>query len=157
MKHILQIAALGSLIVVGGMADAHGRKGRLNEMSFEELDVNGDGKLTREDREARGAAMFAKADTDGDGVLSRAEIEAQGAERARLRVGKMIERLDTDGDGALSLEEMKAGREGRKGKRHGGKRGWMKRFDSNGDGAIDKAEFDAAKAKMAERRKTHKN
>ena len=104
--------------------------------AFEQLlkngDINGDGKLSREEYAAStkatetprqpgrggGAArqelppglreLFARADRNGDGKLSR--------EEAQPRIPENFDRLDTDGDGSLSPEEYArvAGRSGQR-------------------------------------------
>jgi len=43
---------------------------------FAELDTNGDGRITRDEAEAKAAADFAAADTDGNGTLSEDEARA---------------------------------------------------------------------------------
>src|SRR5690606_17191891 len=55
--------------------------------------------------------MLDQIDTDGDGKLSDAEIEALKAEVA-ARHAERLERLDKDGDGTISDEERRAGRPG---------------------------------------------
>ncbi|HTK35731.1 MAG TPA: hypothetical protein VL358_10675 [Caulobacteraceae bacterium] len=45
---------------------------------FAELDLNGDGKLTKDEL---GAAAFGGADANGDGVLTRQEVEDDTRER----------------------------------------------------------------------------
>lgn len=118
-------------------------------ITFEELDLNGDGFVTEDDMAAHAAARFEAADSNGDGVLSTDELEAAALkrmqERAAGQAGKMIERRDANGDGVLSPDEM-APRKDR------GAR-MFERADADGDGKISKAEFDAAREKMHERRK----
>ncbi|QYX57919.1 calcium-binding protein [Roseovarius sp. SCSIO 43702] len=109
--------------------------------TFEALDADGDGKITRAEMQAHRDARFAEVDSDGDGKLSAAELEARMKARAERRAARMLERLDTDGDGAVSKAEMEA--------RRGGDH--MMRADGDGDGAISKAEFDAMKAQMKKR------
>lgn len=112
-------------------------------VEFGTLDSNGDGQITREEMQARGAARIAEADTDGDGFLTVEELEAAGAERARTFASRMIERLDADEDGRLSAEELqKPDRADRR----------FDRVDADGNGTISEAEFEAARAKMKDRR-----
>lgn len=105
--------------------------------SFEEVDINGDGQITKEEMAEHRAARFSQADTDGDGMLSRDEMLARAEEQQAKRRGKMIDKMisrnDADGDGALTMEEMAAGR--------GGKH--FAKADANEDGAISKEEFEA--------------
>lgn len=118
-------------------------------ITFEELDLNGDGFLTQEDMAARSAARFEEADSNGDGVLSAEELGAatlkRMQEKAATRASRMIEQRDANGDGVLSPDEMTPRKD--RGAR------MFERADSDGDGKISKAEFDAAREKMHERRK----
>lgn len=117
-------------------------------MEFSELDLNGDGQITRDEMQARGEQRFKDADTNGDGFLSMDEMKAQMIKEMEARADKygarMMERKDANGDGQLSLEEMRP-TEKRQDK-------MFSRFDSDGDGVISEAEFNAAKEKMAEHR-----
>ncbi len=80
----------------------------------------------------RAAEMFARLDADGDGALSRDALEARGA-LGPVDEGRMFARLDADGDGAVSLEEFEAMKERRaemhrhrEGGRGGHGRRWMR-------------------------------
>lgn len=147
MKNLMIMSALGMSIALGGAVQgmAASGEGKGPRHSFEDLDANGDGQLTREEMQAHMKARFDAADTDGDGVMSLEEMQARGQKRAAKRAGKMIERLDSDGDGGVSFEEAQA--------RRGGK--MFDRADANDDGAISKAEFDAAREKMREMHAKH--
>lgn len=146
MNHKIYIALLvaaGVSLTAGiGMAKEH-RDGK--GMTFEQLDANGDGQITRQEGQAIAQARMAMADTDQDGFLSAAELEAQGSERMKKRVSKMLERMDTDNDGKLSADEM--ARPERAAKR-------FERADTDGDGAISKEEYENASRHMG--RKHHK-
>ncbi len=154
-----------SAFAKGGMGGARGMA-----IEFEDLDLNGDGQLTKEEMQNQKQARFAKVDTNGDGQLSIEELEAAAAERHKAFASRMIERLDTDENGTLSQEEMEAARDmrdgGKGGKRHGKKEGkrhgggdrsearmerMFDRVDADDDGVITKAEFDEAKANMKKR------
>ncbi|MDU8927130.1 EF-hand domain-containing protein [Alisedimentitalea sp. MJ-SS2] len=157
MKSNILIAgvAAASLIATAGMATAFGNKGgermgpRGMMPSFEELDTNADGKVTKEEMQAHRKAMFDKADTNGDGKLSTEEMtaaaETRKAERMAKRQTRMLEKFDTDGDGALSFEEM-PGQGDRAGK-------MFDRADADGDGAITKDEMADMGGKMGKRGK----
>ena len=73
---------------------------------LEKYDIDNDGKLSEEERQAAKedfkAAMLEKYDTDGDGELSPEEKKAA-----------FIAKFDKDGDGELSEEEKKAAKKGR--------------------------------------------
>lgn len=87
---------------------------------IEKLDLDKDGKVTREEFEAAGRERaekaFAKLDANGDASISKEEFLANGPERG----AKAFERLDRNGDGVLTKEDRrerprKGGGEGKHG------------------------------------------
>ena len=122
------------------------------------FDVDGDGKLSEEERQAylkavreglvdhppprpdhpdRPGSIW---DTDGDGVLSDAEkAAAQEAIRARIleQRTKRFDELDTDDSGDLSLDELKAIPH----IREGFAERILAHLDKDGDGKVSKEEF----------------
>lgn len=135
------IASLGFVLAVGSATAQADQKPR--QMTFEQLDANADGNVTRDEMVDHRRLQFNRADTDKDGFVSLAELEAQGVERARQRAAGMMERMDADSDGKISQDEITANRRSDK---------LFKRADIDGDGAVTRAEFDAAAAKMHARR-----
>ncbi len=125
-----------AVTAVAAFAAADRRDG--HHMPFEQIDADGDGKITQSELQGVAAARFAKADGDGDGFLTQTELEKAGQERAQKRAAKMIEHMDGDGDGKIALAEMKPRRDPLR---------MFDRIDADGDGAISKAEFDAAHEK----------
>jgi len=114
-KHLLEADANGDGQITKAEAEAY--KGA----KFDELDKNGDGVLSADERPGRKAGAKAgrqgrmpKADADGDGTVSKAEFIA-GA-------GRWFERLDVDGDEVLSKQELD-GAKARMGRGMRGKRG----------------------------------
>lgn len=117
---------------------------RADEM-FAKLDVNGDGVLTKDDREAKFAERFAEADTDGNGQLSQEEAAAAHENRRDAAKERLAERKSERGE-----------RKGREGKHRMGHRGgpggpggpgpgmMLRQADANEDGQITNAEFKAA-------------
>ncbi len=129
------------------------------------------GDMTRAQAQAMAAEHFAKMDVNGDGKLDKTDREAM---RAQMQE-KMFDRIDADNDGSISKSEFEAmhrghregAREGKRGDqagmaghRMGGKRGhgmrggagmMAKMADTNGDGTIDQAEFTAAAMKRFDR------
>ncbi|MGV6850409.1 MAG: EF-hand domain-containing protein [Marinibacterium sp.] len=84
----------------------HGMRGHA-PVSFEQIDTDGNGEVSRAEFQAFGEARFAAVDTDGDGFLSGDELAARGQERAASRIERMMQRADANQDGKLSLEEMR--------------------------------------------------
>jgi Ca2+-binding EF-hand superfamily protein len=163
MKRAVLISGLTALALAGtavvAVAASHGKAGMGGHMGqrgammmpFEEIDTDGDGKITAAEMQAHAAARFAAADANGDGKVDAAELQAhmqaQSAERMQARSARMIEMMDQDGDGMLSAEEMQAGPRG--GDRFAQ---MLARMDTDGDGAISRAEMDEARARWAEAR-----
>lgn len=152
MKTSVLTPALAAAVLLGGIGLAHAQSdmgkmghGMRMHLSFEELDADGDGRITPEEMAALMQARFEGADADGDGALSRDELIARMTERQAERIAAhadhMIERHDSDGDGMLNPDEMKSGGDGR----------MFKRADTDGDGAITKAEFDKMRDEMQSR------
>ncbi|WP_298836545.1 calcium-binding protein [uncultured Roseobacter sp.] len=144
MKHTAFIAVVltGAISLTTGVAMARDDVGRA-PVSFELLDTDGDGAISRAEADAPRLERITGADTDGDGFLTAEEISQQGAERMKDRSARMIERLDTDGDGRLSMEELSTSK--RADKR-------FDRADANDDGTISKEEFEEARARFAGKR-----
>jgi Ca2+-binding EF-hand superfamily protein len=145
------IASMTSLLLVSGVALAHGKgKGlarfdrdgngavtrdemRTTEIErFEKMDANKDGKLTMDEiaaaRRERAAKHFAEKDANKDGKLSRDEVAKMPDE--------VFARLDTNKDGALTPDEL--AKKGEHFQQHAEKRFQME--DANHDGAISKDE-----------------
>lgn len=150
MKNALLMTGLSVAILAGGLtqAVAEGKHRHGMHHSFEDLDADGDGQITKAEMEGHMQARFEGADTDGSGALSKDELIARMTERQAERIaryaGHMIERHDANGDGELTMAEMRA--------RHDGDR--FARMDENGDGSISRDEFDAMHEKHG--RKGHK-
>ncbi len=136
------LAGLSITAVTSG-AVAKGQRG--NHMTFEQIDTDGNGQITREEMQSIVPNRFSATDTDADGFLTTAELEMAAMERAKQRVAEMMERMDADGDGKIALAEMKARRDPSR---------MFDRVDSDSDGTISQAEFDAF---HAERKGRHKN
>ncbi|MCR8546812.1 EF-hand domain-containing protein [Salipiger sp. P9] len=144
---------MGAAIVVMGTAglasafpggnaqrgDAQGRAPMMLEM-FDQLDADGDGKVTKDELAAMGpAAAFAEADANGDGALEGDELTAFQAAQDKAREARrqqmMLQRFDADKDGKLSLEEMQANARG--------PAQMFDRLDTDKDGAVSKDELSA--------------
>ena len=141
----LMLAVAGASLGYATEAEAR-RGGKGMNVSFEEIDKNGDGFVTQAEVDAHRLARFAAMDTNGDGALSVEELVAAAkegaAERIQKRAEKMIEKRDANNDGKITADEA--------GPRHAGK--MIERMDTNNDGQVSKEEFEAAKAKRAEKR-----
>lgn len=112
------IAAAGAvLIATGGIANADDhRRGHgpvPGAFLMEELDLDGDGLITRGEFDAHRAGRFADADTDKDGSLNADEMskaadarrEERRARREEARKARLFSRFDADNNGAISADE----------------------------------------------------
>ncbi len=146
MKHtgFITSVVVCALAVTGVTVQADARsQDRPQQMSFETLDTDGDGQITKEEMQARGQARFDAADSNGDGLLSQDELNAAATARAQDRVSGMIERFDTDGDGALSRDEMPRPKRGER---------MFDRIDADNSGGISEEEFAEAQKRHKARR-----
>lgn len=134
--------ALCAIVLASGMAVAKSGHDR-SPVTFESLDADQNGEISRAEMQASRASHLLRADTNGDGQLSLEELEAQGAERAKAGAERMMSQLDTNEDGALSQEEMLGGQRATR---------RFDRVDRDGDGVISQSEFEAAQDRMAKRR-----
>jgi len=100
--------------------------------SFDKLDVDKDGQLTRDElragRSKTGDGHRARLDTNKDGLISREEA------KPTQRLSQNFDALDTNKDGQLSAEELRATRN----------RGSMASLDANKDGTISREEAKAS-------------
>ena len=137
---ITAIACIG--IASAALAHNHGHdggKGPRAERVFQQMDTDGDGRVSREDARSFAIARFARVDADGDGQITKDERRA--ARKARR--GERMARLDTDGDGMISKVEMSAMAAERAERR-------FARMDADGDGFVSIAEAMAARGKRGE-------
>lgn len=155
----LIVALLGTVAIANakGPMGGHDMRGPEQRISFTELDINEDGKVTQDELTASAETRFKAADTDGNGTLSADELVAAAQERALDRQSRMakvmIAMKDANDDGVLDLEEMTSGP-------RGGDRlsGFFDRFDADDDGVVTEEEFDEARADLREKgRKGMKN
>lgn len=130
-----------ALVVTAGSAFAKGPR-----MTFEVLDIDGDGKVTLTEITEQRMKEFTSADTDGDGQLSVEEMQAAARVKADERVKNMFEKLDANADGFLSDDELPKPRRASK---------MFERIDADGDGAITEQEYADAKDRMGRKHKRH--
>jgi len=95
-----------------------------------ELDLDGDGRVTRAELEKAGQQRARGIDVDGDGVISVEEIIAFQDRERRRHEETMLASLDSNGDGRVTIEEFVSGGSWR-----------LARLDRNGDGVIDGGEL----------------
>ncbi|WP_170558462.1 EF-hand domain-containing protein [Ruegeria atlantica] len=138
---------VSALAITGTSVLAAGGKDR-EPVTFQQLDANGDGQVTKEEMQAHRNQRFTNADTDGDGQLSVEEMQAAGQQKVNDRVTKMFERNDANKDGFLSEDELPKPRRADK---------MFDRIDANDDGAISEEEFADAKDRMGKRHKKRGN
>lgn len=125
----------------GGGKDGARQKGP--RMNFEQIDTNGDGKLSKEELQAAAPeGRFVASDANSDGKITREEAVAAATAKAGERFDKMLERFDADKDGALTQDEIKTGRKEARMER------MFERADADKDGFISKEEAEDMRSKM---------
>ena len=131
-------------ITVGTTAIAQTPKGMkmLGMSDFEDLDINNDGKVSKEEIRERRAIAVQSMDLNGDQKLNADELMQQYTKRAQLSVNRMIKKLDSNGDGSLSFAELENGQ------RVGTLRKLFDRLDKDDDGYISKEEALRVKKNM---------
>ena len=135
------VATLGGLAIAGTSfaGGGHGWKGHhaggdhhggpKGAAMFEQLDADGDGRVTRAEMESAIDEHLAGADSDKSGSLSLDEFEGLWLSKMRERMVDDFQRLDNDGDGQVTREEMAKPMER-----------MFDRADRNDDGAIERGE-----------------
>ena len=111
-----------------------------------QFDLDGDGRLSREERETMKKTMrdemLKEFDLDGDGKLSREERQAarqarfEGTERGQA----LMRRFDANGDGVLSEEEQAAMDAYSEGQRQARQDEQIAQYDLDGDGELSREE-----------------
>ena len=128
-------------ITIGSAAIAQTTRGMkmLGMSDFEDLDINNDGKVSKEEIRERREIAVQSMDLNGDKKLSAEELMQQHTKRAQLSVNRMIKELDSNGDGSLSFAELKKSRHLRNLGR------MFDRLDNDNDGYISKDEVQRVK------------
>jgi hypothetical protein len=98
--------------------------------SFDRIDANGDGAISRAEYRAVQAARWPQIDRNGDGYLTEDDFPRIAAQRARTQLAQ-VAYLDTDGDGRISRNEFLDG------PAH-----VFRRADRNGDGVLTRSELE---------------
>jgi len=131
-------------ITIGSTAIAQTPRGMkmLGMSDFEDLDINNDGKVSKEEIRERREIAVQSMDLNGDEKLSAEELMQQHSKRAQFSVNRMIKKLDSNGDGSLSFAELENGQ------RVGTLRKLFDRLDKDDDGYISKDEALRVKKNM---------
>ncbi len=147
MKTATYISAivLTAVAVTGTSVMAKG-PGDRQPATFQELDADGNGEITKAELEAHRNQRFTAADSDGDGKLSVEEMQNAAQAKAADRTNKMFEKYDANQDGFLSEDELPKPRRGAK---------MFDRIDADGNGSISEQEYADAKDKMGRHKKRH--
>lgn len=111
MNRYLTLALVGAGLVVSASAFAAKTgtpyHGPYSQAVFEQLDTNGDHKLSAAEMTRLPAVLqqlrFERIDTNHDGKIEQSEFTAL----AQARAARMFGKLDTNGDGVLSPAELK--------------------------------------------------
>lgn len=151
-KHLTHtaIAVFTAATLFAGIASAEDhdqdRQCDRQGITFESLDIDGNGAITTAEIAEKAMEKFNAGDTDADGFLSADEMLAAGQARMARRIDNLFERRDENGDGLLSPEEMRPQNAGER----------FMRADTDGNDEVSEAEFDAAKEARGDRGPGHK-
>ena len=81
---------------------------------LDQLDIDHDGKITRQESAAARERLFVRLDSNGDGVVDQDEVEQarqaiiDRASMAEARLSNQWKRMDKDRDGKVSAAEFQA-------------------------------------------------
>ena len=112
----------------------------LSSPTFENLDINNDGKLSMKEIKKQRDSIVQSMDLNGDKLVSTQELMQQHAKRADLFAKRMVKKLDANGDGSLSFTELQKNRQWKLSR-------MFNRLDKDLDGFISKEEAQLAKKK----------
>ncbi len=145
-KKLKYSVALLLALSIGNTAAAknHGNMKFLGTLSFENLDINNDGKLSIEEIKTKRDSMVQSMDLNGDKMVSAQELMQQHAKQTDLFAKQMIKKLDADGDGSLSFTELKKSQRWKLSR-------MFYRLDKDLDGFISKEESQLRKKNMFKR------
>lgn len=137
MKRLIILSGIlaAGLAAGAALAEEDSPSGPHGAAMWDELDADGDGRVTLGEMTEHQRAMFAEADADGDGAISKEEMKTHfqkrhGGMRAKrlgdangdgvvtraeydLRAAEHFDELDADHDGVISEEESAAAHKGR--------------------------------------------
>ena len=116
----------------------------LNPPTFENLDINNDGKISIKEIEKQRDFMVQSMDLNGDKMVSTQELIKQHAKRADFFAKRMIKKLDSNDDGSLSFSELKKSQQWKLER-------MFYRLDKNNDGFISKEEAQTSRKNMLKR------
>ena len=145
-KTLKYSVALLVVLSIGNTATAknHDNMKFLGTLSFENLDINSDGKLSIAEIKTKRDSMVQSMDLNGDKMVSPQELMQQHTKQADLFAKRMIKKLDANGDGSLSFTELKRSRQWNLNR-------MFYRLDKDLDGFISKEEAQLAKKHMLKR------
>ena len=139
------LVVLSFALTIGTTVTAKTSEGAkmIGMLDFEDLDINDDGKVSKDEIRKQRQVVVKSMDLNGDKKLSAEELMQQHIRRSQFSVKRMIRKLDSNGDGSLSFVELK--------KSHPAKNlsKLFERVDKNADGHISKDEVQRMKKNIA--------
>jgi len=153
---ILKGSIVAAIVAVGfggialaqkGGHDGAKRHGGGIYKNFDEIDLDKNGYITKNEISAHKLTRFRNTDTNNDGYLTQQEVFDHAAKRFKKRMekrgAKRFAKMDKNGDGRISLEEINKAPSDKKNR-------MFNRLDKNNDGAISRSEAETAKKKRGQ-------
>lgn len=104
---IIASSLLAAVVLTApALAEEGAGPSRFHQFLWQQLDTDGDGAISREESDARRAALFKQADVDGDGKLNFSELQTYNELRRQARKLARFKAMDTNGDGVISEDEL---------------------------------------------------
>ena len=141
LKYLVVLCAL----TIGVTVTAKTSEGSklIGMLDFEDLDINDDGKVSKDEIRKQGQMVVKSMDLNGDKKLSAEELMQQHIRRSKFSVKRMIRKLDSNGDGSLSSLELKKSQPAKNLSK------MFDRVDEDTDGYISKDEVKRIKKNLA--------
>lgn len=119
MRHSLSILVIATAMYAGAVIAAPvtdvdlqraNKRAEMQQKTFDRIDTNHDGKISRDEYKAWVDARFDRLDTNHDGVVDANELAASpvAKERVEKRAEHFVKRFDENGSGKVTKADYEA-------------------------------------------------